>query len=75
MGDNDKTDDVKTTENKGSDLKRLVVKPCPFCGSMATMPEKVPPAGFWEICCSVYCIRMTRKTKREVIRDWKERAL
>ena len=51
------------------------LKPCPFCGSPATEPEKISQAGrpLWRTGCVLFCVSMTRGSKSLLKQDWNTR--
>lgn len=56
-------------------MSKIELKNCPFCGMSPKEPEKRPQSGrpIWDITCKLYCITMTRTSKKEVIQDWNKR--
>ena len=52
------------------------LRPCPFCGSPATEPEKISQYGrpLWRTGCVLFCVSMTRGSKSLLKHDWNTRA-
>ncbi len=72
----EKTSDLKTTQDKGSVLKRLVIKPCPFCGSEGkkyNIHVVGCSAESYDICGVQPVVMLS--TLEKTIKAWNQRAL
>lgn len=56
-------------------MKKIILKNYPFCGASAQQPEKLSgfASPYWRIECSLFCVSITRRSKKEVVNDWNTR--
>lgn len=71
--------DVETARNEGVDLQRVVIKPCPFCGSQESRYEFVGginTVGIWKIACKSCMVSIQfQDSKQQALDVWNTRAL
>lgn len=78
---NEKGHEVRTghgeDELTASPVERLVIKPCPFCGSEVIIEDVIK--SFMPLCSNKTCIASEdgywAKTKEEALERWNRRAL